>query len=188
MSNPDVVALEAFVTRIQARDRAALNFDAIAETQKQLDPNAKTALMLDTNVIILGMKRGKLTTDVKTLLATAESVASTVVIGELNQGAANLDPTHPDTPATRAPMDAAIAELSKLPIITPNHEDWLTGMVMLSTLGRCFNLNKEARGMWLRDALIYVTARRVGATLVTADLLEFDLFQQILPGGLVLFI
>lgn len=143
-------------------------------------------LLLDTNAIIHGLQR-RLAEPVRALIAQSPAVASSVVIGEMLQGKELLNPQDPRSAANAATIQAAVAALEALPILTPDHQDWRDAMSLLGSLGRCNRLDKPTRAAWLRDSFIYLGARKSGATLVTADLTAFDLFQQALPGGDILF-
>jgi len=142
--------------------------------------------MLDTNTIISGLK-DKLPGPIRAVVAQSASVASAVVIGEMVQGLFSLKPADARSAGNRRIIERTIAELEKSPILTPNDSEWRLAMACLAVLGRCNDLDRSTRAHWLRDALIYVSARSAGVTLVTSNLREFDLFQQLLPGGEVLF-
>lgn len=166
--------------KIARRQAAALDFDAVGVLARQ------ATLVLDTNTIVAALKK-KLPPPVRALVAQSKMLASSVVVGEMTQGLYNLAPSHPHTPAARAPLQAAMAEMAKIPALTPTHNDWELANALLSVLSRTNGFDKVKRRELLGDALLYASARAVRACVVTADISDFDLFEQALPGGQVLY-
>lgn len=172
--------LNGLTTAITPRPSSNLNFDANAVLARQ------ARLVLDTNAIISALKK-KLPDPVRALIAQSRTVASSIVVGEMTQGMFNLKPSHPGTAAARLVIQSALQELGKIDPLTPTHEDWALANALLSALHRTNNFDKNKRREMLTDALIYVSARAAQACVVTANTTDFDLLEQALPGGQVLY-
>lgn len=175
----DFESLDRAKSKIARRDSAALNFDLSANS-------VRPPLVLDTNTIILGLKK-KLPQPIRTLLATSPIIGSSVVIGEITQGYYNLDPADPRTAANRVIIGQTLEELGKIDRITPTDEDWRLSNAVLASLSRRSGFDKVKRRELLADTLLYVGVRRAGATLVTANTSDFDYLEQALPSGRILY-
>ena len=68
-------------------------------------------------------------------------------------------------------------------IVTPDDEGWLLAGLIAGTLARTQNFQPHQRKECMNDALIYLSATKLGLPVVTANRIEFDLIQQIAPGG-----
>jgi predicted nucleic acid-binding protein len=55
--------------------------------------------------------------------------------------------------------------------------------MVAGTLARTQRFQPHQRKECLNDALIYLTAARQGLPVVTADRVDFNIIQQIAPGG-----
>ncbi len=65
----------------------------------------------------------------------------------------------------------------------PDAETWHLAGVVAGTLARTQGFQPQQRMECLNDALIYLTAAKRGLPVVTTHRVEFDLIQQIAPGG-----
>lgn len=176
----DFAALDRASGPIVRRASAGLNFDAGAVAK------AGMPLVLDTNAIVAALK-GKLPQPVRQLVALSRVHASSVVVGEIVQGFYNLDAADPRTKANRAQIGLVLDELARIEAIVPTHDDWRLANAVLASLGRRNRFTREKRRALLPDALIYVSIRRAGVCLVTANTNDFDFLEQALPGGRVLY-
>jgi predicted nucleic acid-binding protein len=64
---------------------------------------------------------------------------------------------------------------------------WREAGVLSGILARLQGFDKDQRRRLMNDALLFVTARRHGCTLLTRNVGDFDLMQQLEPAGRVLF-
>jgi predicted nucleic acid-binding protein len=143
-------------------------------------------LLYDTTVYIdILQKRfpetGKLT------LRAIEAWHSPVTEAELASGVGLLDPTHP---MTRRLIDEIAGVLDRRPIqrtIAPDTAIWREAGILSGILARLQGFDKGQRRRLMNDALLFVTARRYGCTLLTRNVSDFDLMQQLEPAGRVLF-
>lgn len=111
-----------------------------------------------------------------------------VVLGELSHNFGRLKPQHPNTPAHLT----ALAEM--LSDIPPHRiEDSISAGTMIEAgilAGLVFRLGGFQPGQEvaaLNDATIYLHALERGYVVLTRNLRDFDLMNQIVPSGRVLF-
>jgi hypothetical protein len=72
-------------------------------------------------------------------------------------------------------------------LLVPGADTWHLAGVIAGTLARTQNFQPHQRMECLNDALIYLMAAKRGLRAVTANRTEFDMIQQIAPGGSFLF-
>ena len=124
--------------------------------------------VLDTSVYIENFRTGRFTVD---LLHSPWVIRhSAVVLHELRRGA-------------RTPLELRfVADLArKSRILTPTERHWLQSAELLSLIGRRrgYGVNK-LRGLVL-DVLIALSAREIGATLITLNRQDFEEIRQYVP-------
>lgn len=110
---------------------------------------------------------------------------------ELSAACGLLDPGHPQT---RKVFDEIAAIIDRRPlqrIVIPDREIWCEAGILSGLIARLQGYQKDQRRRALNDALndalLYATARRHGCTVLTRNLADFDLLQQLDPSGRVLF-
>lgn len=145
-----------------------------------LSASGRMVLVPYTNVYI-NDAAGRLSAEVEALLDRALLFHCSVCIAELATGVASGDPAHPRWKATRDHY----AELAAVPapsrLLTPDTEVWADAGVIAGTLARTQGFQPHQRKECLNDALILLTAAKVGVPVLTANRDEFDLIQQIAP-------
>jgi predicted nucleic acid-binding protein len=130
-----------------------------------------TWAILDTNVYIDHWERG-LHDDVLDRVRQAFIVRhSSVVLSELRRGAR--------TPSSRQVVD----ELFRLAHLqwSPTAEDWWEAGRLVRQIGDDQGWDLHKRRDFQNDALIALTARRHGATIVTADRTDYELLAPMVP-------
>ena len=68
-------------------------------------------------------------------------------------------------------------------LVTPDAQVWADAGVIAGTLSRTQRFQPHQRKECLNDALIFLTAAKVGIPVLTANREEFDLIQQLAPEG-----
>ncbi len=68
-------------------------------------------------------------------------------------------------------------------LLNPDAQVWTDAGVVAGVLARTQGFQRHQRKECLNDALIYLTAAKVGLPVLTADRDEFDLIQQLAPEG-----
>ena len=145
-----------------------------------------TGVLYDTTVYI-DILQGRFPNDTELILRAAEAWHSTVTDSELSMVCGLLDPAHP---GTRVVVEQVAAIIARRPIhrtIAPDRQVWLDAGVLAGTLARLQQYGLGERRRVLNDALLFSTARKHGLTVVTRNLADFDLLQQLDPTGRVVF-
>lgn len=121
--------------------------------------------VIDTSVYIGHWERGLYGEALERIRRAFIVRHSAVVLSELRRGT-----------RTRAAERtvARLYELARDPW-TPNQRDWWDAGRIIRTLGDAHNWDRSKRRDFQNDALIALTARRHGATVVTANRNDFEL-------------
>lgn len=144
--------------------------------------------LLDTTVYV-DMLHGKTPVAVDLLIQSSINYHSSVAVGELMHAFGRLDPAHPDTESALA----LIADMIENDI--PEHRLFAPDVETFAAAGAVAGLMCRVRGYArdqglerkaLNDALIYLQARKLGAIVLTRNVTDFDLLNQIEPQGRIL--
>jgi len=147
----------------------------------------KPAKLLYDTTVCIDVLQGRFPVTGQLMLRAVEAWHSPVTEAELASGVGLLDPSHPKT---RRLIDEIAGVLDRRPIqrtIAPDAAIWREAGILSGTLARLLGLDKAQRRRLLNDALLFVTARRHGCTLLTRNVSDFDFMQQLEPAGRVLF-
>ncbi len=68
-------------------------------------------------------------------------------------------------------------------LVTPDAQVWTDAGVIAGTLARAQAFQPHQRKKCLNDALIFLTAAKIGIPVLTGNRDEFDLIQQLAPEG-----
>lgn len=170
---------ERFAGPLARRDEADLDF---ADAAPLIGP----PLLLDTCVYVDALENS-LPPKVQTLLRRRTLSHVSVVLGELSHNFGRLDPRHPRTEAHLAELAGVIER------IPPHRLDAASpGVAMEAGIlaGLVFRLGVFPPGQEvaaLNDAVIYLHALERGYVVLTRNIRDFDVMNQILPSGRVLF-
>jgi predicted nucleic acid-binding protein len=140
------------------------------------------AVLLDT-CVYLDAGRGRLSPGAERLLATVQTFHCIVCVGELAYALGRLDPAHPDTPASVAYIRDALGRVRPYRTLAPDSDDYIEAAIITGTLARTQSLAPPERRKLMHDALVFLTARRIGYPVLTANAKDFDLIQQLSPDG-----
>lgn len=124
--------------------------------------------VLDTSVYIENFRTGRFTQD---LLRSPWIIrCSAVVLHELRRGA-------------RTPLELrfVVDLVSKSRIITPSERHWLKSAEILSGIGRKKGYGPNKLRELALDVLIALSAREVGATLITCNREDFEEIRKHVP-------
>ncbi len=157
---------------------------ALPHVSRQALPWPK--LLLDATVYIDELQ-GRLPQELEPHLRAAPVWHSSVTEGELAVAAGRLDPAHPET---RQAIRQTLAALDRRPphrILTPTREEWREAGMLAGLLARLQGYAKADLRRAFHDALLLVAAARHGCAVLTRNTRDFDLLQQLLPAGRVLF-
>jgi predicted nucleic acid-binding protein len=167
--------------RRQLRPRQPSELLYIGDVEKSLPK-----VLLDTTVYIDALQ-GRLPADADAVLSTAELWHSTVTEAEIAAACGLLDPYHPQP---RKAIDRLAASVEKRPgyrILVPDRGVWREAGMLSGLLARLQGYDSAHRRQVLNDALIFCTGLKHGCTVLTRNTADFDLLQQLMPSGRVLF-
>ncbi|HVI07985.1 MAG TPA: hypothetical protein VND65_06790 [Candidatus Binatia bacterium] len=106
---------------------------------------------------------------------------------ELAVLAGSLDPSHPDTRQAIDQIAVSISQRSAYRTIVPDAVSWREAGILSGILARLQGYDKSQRRRLMNDALLFVSARRHGCTILTRNVGDFDFLQQLDPEGRVMF-
>ena len=134
-------------------------------------PAANLAI-LDTSVYVDNLRSGRFKQEILDLKFVIR--CSTVVLAELSRGARSR------------PMRRFVDELAKnLRVIAPNEREWIQSGQILNRIvaAKRYDINKTRELHF--DVLIALTARRIGAYLITCNVDDFTAIRGPLDFNLV---
>jgi predicted nucleic acid-binding protein len=143
-------------------------------------------LLYDTTVYI-DILQDRFPKQGELMLRAVDAWHSPVTEVELAAACGSLDPGHSGTRTIFEKITALIDRRPAQRTITPDRDIWREAGILSGTLARLQGYEKDQRHRVLNDALLYVTARRFGCTVLTRNLSDFDFLQQLDPSGGVLF-
>ena len=164
---------------LQRRPDSALEF---IETSAVRPPK----LLYDTTVYI-DILQNRFPKDGELMLRAADAWHSPVTEAELAAACGLLDPDHLQT---RKIIEEIAALIDRRPVqrtVVPDQNVWREAGIFSGILARLQGYEKDHRRRTLNDALLYVSARRSGCTILTRNVSDFDFLQQLDPAGRVLF-
>jgi predicted nucleic acid-binding protein len=145
-------------------------------------------LLLDTTVYI-DLLQGATPPEVDRLLQFRTCNHSAVSLAELTHAFGRLDPAHPDTKVVLRELRETITEdIPPHRLHAPEDDTWGTAGILA---GLAFRLRKLPKNQgherkFLHDALLYLHARKLGCAVLTRNIGDFDLLNQLVPGGHIL--
>ena len=143
-------------------------------------------LLLDTGVYI-NQIQGQLPAAVESLIAASQINHSTVAIQELMHTVGALDPTDHRTAGVIAALEAQVQAMPDHRVFAPDADVLGRAAILSGMLCRLQGYAKDDRHKAHQDAVLYLQALKLGFTIVTANLVEFDYLSQLIPTGRVLF-
>jgi predicted nucleic acid-binding protein len=143
-------------------------------------------ILYDTTVYV-DLFQGSFPSALDPPLKAAEAWHSTVTEAELLALCGLLQPAHPDTPAVVSKITRAVESRREHRILAPDREVWAAAGLLSAVLARLQKRSRSDRILLLNDALLLETARKNGLSVLTRNLRDFDLLQQLEPSAKVLF-
>ena len=163
--------------RTQLARRPAAELIAAAD----LSPG-RYAVLLDTNVYIR-IAADSLPLEAGRLVADGLIFHSSACLSELSTGVANADPTLRGWRSLRDFYADVFRRVPEERLLTPDPSVWVEAALIAGTLARTQNYQPHQRKECLNDALIFLSAAKVGVPVLTSDRDDFDLIQQLAPHG-----
>jgi len=145
------------------------------------------AMFLDTSVY-LDVLQGRSPVEVDRLLTYRRCHHSAVCLSELTHAFGRLDPKHASTKAVLETIEATVKDIPDHRLHAPDAATWGQAGVLAGLLFRLSNLPKgeghERR--FINDALVFLQARQLGASVLTGNVRDFDFLTQIIPTGRII--
>lgn len=133
---------------------------------------AANLAVLDTSVYVDNLRSGRFKQEILDLKFVIR--CSAVVLAELSRGARSR------------PMRRFVDDLAKnLRVIAPNEREWIQSGQILNRMvaNKGYDINKTRELHF--DVLIALTARRIGAYLITCNVKDFTTIRETLDFNLV---
>lgn len=143
-------------------------------------------LLYDTTVYI-DILQGRFPLNAEVILRAADAWHSPVTEGELTAACGLLNPVHPNTRDIIEKVTAAIEHRPAHRTLIPDREIWRTAGILSGMLARLQGYSKQDRRRVMNDALLFLTGRKHGCTILTRNVTDFDFLHQLEPSCHVLF-
>ncbi|HMN85175.1 MAG TPA: DNA-binding protein, partial [Bauldia sp.] len=112
---------------------------------------------------------------------------STVAIQELMHTVGVLDPAHPGTRGVVRQIGILLRGMPAHRVFTPDADVLGRAALLSGILCRLQGYRKDAQLRALQDCLLFLQAQKLGLTVLTANVADFDCLLQLVPAGRVLF-
>jgi predicted nucleic acid-binding protein len=149
-------------------------------------PEPGRELLLDTCVYI-DVLQGKTPPEVDALLQLRTLNHLAVCVAELTHGFGRLDPRHPGTDAILRTIAQTVAAIPPHRLESATADVVVEAGIVAGLVFRLCHLQPGQEVAALNDAIIYLHAMANGLTVLTRNIRDFDVMNQILPDGRVLF-
>jgi hypothetical protein len=144
------------------------------------------ALLLDTCVYI-DQLQGRSPDILDRLVATRQVNHSTVAIQELMHTVGILNPDDRRTPAAIADIRGLIRSMPLHRVFAPDVDVLGRAALLSGMLCRLQGHTADRKLRALHDCMLFLQAQKLGLTVLTANVGDFDLLLQLLPTGRVVF-
>lgn len=183
---PGAIGLERILRRLKPDKHIQLA--PRAETQLPFvdsEPPAGPPLLLDTSVYVHVLK-GQTPTRADELLRARTIYHAAPVIGELVHRLGSRIPANAKEEKAHRALIETIKDIPAHRIVSPSAQIWAEAGILAGIRARTGGFQARSQDT-LNDALIFLQARETGAVVLTANIGDFDIFQQIVPNGRVIF-
>ena len=143
-------------------------------------------ILLDTCVYIDGLQ-GRVPDVVLDLMNVRKANHSTVAIQELMHTVGVLDPADARTKGVVKQIGALIEGMPPHRTFAPDADVLGRAALLSGILCRLQGYQKDARLRALQDCVLFLQAQKLGFTVLTANIADFDYLLQLVPAGRVLF-
>jgi predicted nucleic acid-binding protein len=142
--------------------------------------------LLDTCVYIDQMQ-GRAPPILERLIATRQTNHSTVAIQELMHSVGVLNPKDTRTAAAIAEIRRQINAMRPYRVFAPEADVLGKAALLSGILCRLQRYAADYRLRALQDCILFLQAQKLGCTVITANLSDFDYLLQLIPAGRALF-
>jgi predicted nucleic acid-binding protein len=171
--------------RFDPQRTLAYRSDAQLPFASNADVGSRT-LLLDACVYIDQLHANS--PELLTQLVTARHANHSIIaIVELMHAVGALDPRESRTSTTSAEIRNLIKRVPWHRIFTPDADTLGRAGLLAGVVCRLQGYGSERRMRALHDCVLYLQALKMGLTVLTRDVADFDVLSQLLPAGRVLF-
>ncbi|PBB77748.1 DNA-binding protein [Mesorhizobium sp. WSM3879] len=142
-------------------------------------------LLLDTCVYIDGLQ-GRAPEAVADLLDVRQINHSTVAIQELMHTVGVLDPKHSGTGKAIKQIGTMIKDMPPHRVFAPDPDVLGRAALLSGMLCRLRGYKHDSRLRALQDCVLFLHAQKLGFTVLTGNISDFDYLLQLIPMGRVL--
>jgi len=112
---------------------------------------------------------------------------STIAIQEMMHAVGRLDPSDPRSATARSAIGNVINSMPEHRVLVPDAELLGRAALFSGILHRLQGHGREDNFRLLHDCVLFLQAQKLGLTLLTANVADFDIMLQLAPAGRVLF-
>ncbi|MGO4527353.1 type II toxin-antitoxin system VapC family toxin [Microvirga sp. 2MCAF35] len=141
-----------------------------------------SALLLDTTVYIDRMQ-GKAPDVIQALVDVRTVNHSTIAVVELMHTVGRLDPRHGETANVLTQTRNAIRGMPGHRLFEPDAETLGRAAVVAGVLARVQGYASDDRLRALHDCVLFLQALKLGFTVLTGNVRDYDLLLQMVPDG-----
>jgi predicted nucleic acid-binding protein len=147
--------------------------------------SAGTELLLDTCVYI-DVLQGRTPSSVDELLEARIVNHSTISLAEMTHLFGRLDPAHARTGDVLREVRRTIEDMPVHRISSPSEAAFGEAGMLAGLAARLLGVGRTEQALLLNDASLYLQALERGWTVLTRNVRDFELFDQLLPTNRVL--
>ncbi|MER9580961.1 DNA-binding protein [Mesorhizobium sp. M0276] len=142
-------------------------------------------LLLDTCVYIDGLQ-GRAPEAAADILDLRQVNHSTVAIQELMHTVGVLDPKHPGTAKAIKQIATTIRDMPPHRVFAPDPDVLGRAALLSGMLCRLQGYKDDSRLRALQDCVLFLQAQKLGFSILTGNIIDFDYLLQLIPTGRVL--
>ena len=143
-------------------------------------------LLLDTCVYI-DQLQGRAPDALADLLDVRQVNHSTVAIQELMHAVGALDPKHSGTASAIRQIGKVIKAMPSHRVFTPDPDVLGRAAILCGILCRVQGYSRDDKLRALQDSALFLQTQKLGCTMLTCNVGDFDYFMQLFPKSRVLF-
>ena len=148
-------------------------------------PDAGPPLLLDTTVYIDVLK-GRAPPEVEAMLRVRQANHSSVAVTELANLFGRLDPAHPGTKGVLREIRTTIDDIPQHRLSVPTAQAFAEAGIVSGMIARLKGIVRAERQPLLNDASLFFHALETGSVLLSRNIVELDLIEQLVPTGRIL--
>lgn len=142
-------------------------------------------MLLDTTVYVDTLQ-GRSPAALDALISVRTCNHSAVCLAELTNVFGRLSPKDPRTDNVLKAIGRSIRDIPRHRLAAPDANLWGVAGILAGLLFRLGSHAAGAEQRCLNDALIYLQGRKQGWPIVTGNVADFDLLNQLVPDGRIL--